>query len=104
MVLESGSDPVAPSAGVDGGQVGLIERDRAGGWPIHSREELDQCGLAGAVLADDGNCRSCREGEREVVQGGLFGTRVLVGEAVETDPGRESIWNCGGGVDAGPRL
>ena len=47
--------PARHDVGVQLGQVGAVDQDRAAGRPVELAQQLDQGGLAGAVLADDGD-------------------------------------------------
>jgi hypothetical protein len=53
-VLEDDADAAAQGQLVPLLQVKAVEQDAAGGRGVEAREQLDQRGLAGAVLADQG--------------------------------------------------
>ena len=61
-VLEAGGGAVAPGHGVEVVQVDAVHGDGAGGGRVEPAQELDQRGLAGTVLADDGDARAGRAG------------------------------------------
>ena len=58
---------------------------------VHPGEQLDQRGLAGAVLADDRDDRAGRQVERHVVEHEPVGAGVAEGHVVEPDAAGEPV-------------
>ena len=67
-VLEGGRQAGPPGGQVDVGQVGAVDGDPAAGRLVHPGQQLDQRGLAGAVVADDGHHRAGRQPQVDVGQ------------------------------------
>src|SRR3954451_7228216 len=58
----------APFVRADPRQRHIVDENRPGRWLVHLGEELDERGLAGAVLANDRDDRTGRQFERDVVE------------------------------------
>src|SRR5262249_20787794 len=78
-ILKDDTDALAQRALLPLGKVPAIEQDSSGGRRIKPRQQLDQCGLARAVLADEREAASRCQVQRDVLQCRLL--RPGIGEA-----------------------
>ena len=65
--------------------VDAVELDAAGGRVVETREQLDQGGLAGPVLAHDRHPLAGTQANVEVPQDGAFGAGIFEGHAGQID-------------------
>src|SRR5205085_11722001 len=75
-ILEDPANPLAQLVGVVFAQVHTVEQDLALGWIVEPRQQLDQRGLAGAVLANQRELLARRDRQAQVAQGPVFPARV----------------------------
>ena len=68
--------PRTPLAGRDAREWCVVEEDRTRGRLVHLRQQLNQGGLAGAVLSDDRDHRSRGQLHRHIVEHGARGARI----------------------------
>ena len=84
-VLEGAGEALAPLVGRHARQRLAVHEDRARRGLVELGEQLDERGLAGAVLADDGDDRARGQLERHVVQHEAVGAGVGEGDVIEAD-------------------
>ena len=70
-VLEDDADAPAQRGLVPVVEVEAVEHDAAAGRPVQAREQLDQRGLAGAVLADQRERAARADVQVDVVSAGV---------------------------------
>ena len=83
-ILERAGEAIAPLGGGQARERRVVHQDRAGRRLVHLREQLDQRGLAGAVLADDRHHCAGGQGERHIVEHHAGG--AWVGERYVLEP------------------
>ena len=92
-LLEDEADLVGAEAvelgGGHGGDVDVVDLERAGGGAVEAAEQVDEGGLAGAGGAGDGDPLAGDDGEGGVVEGADGGgvAGVLAGDVGERDDG-----------------
>lgn len=88
-----GLGEVAGAAGEGGGDLAVVGRLGPG-------EEPQQCGLAGAVLADDGRPLTGADGEGDLVEdrAGAVGLGDVLDGQLRRDGGREGVGACAHGT------
>ncbi len=97
-VLEDGGDAEGLGLGRAAGPDGLaVEGDVAVVGRVDPRDHLDERGLAGAVVADQGDDLA-RPDVHVDVREGLDGTEALgdAGQGEDNLPGRRTVCSCGG--------
>lgn len=68
-LLGDHGDVRSPQVGVDAGDVDAVPEDAAGGGRVEAGEEFGEGGLAGAVLADEGDGLAAADGEGDAGEG-----------------------------------
>ena len=102
-VLERAAQPGPPLRHRQRGQVDAVDLDAPAVGRVHPGEQLDQRGLAGAVLADDGDDRAGGQVEADVVEHQPVGARVAERHVVEADAVVEAVGRRAVGARLGCR-
>jgi hypothetical protein len=89
VVLERAGAPQPPRIAVEGRQVHPVDQHLPGRGPVQPGEQLDQRGLAGAVLADHRDDRAGRQVQRHVLQRGRRRAGIGEPQAPQGDPVHE---------------
>ena len=85
-VLEARGALATPLDEIEISEVDTVDVDVSDGRLVHPREELDERGLARAVLADERDGRSGGKVQVDIGQHGSVGARVLERHVDEVDP------------------
>ena len=95
------ADATAPGAAVVRAERGLVDEDATGARDVEAEDEIDEGGLAAAGGADDAERGVFRDDEREPVDHGFFGSRVLEAEVFQGDGGLPAQRSRGGEAAVG---
>ena len=99
-VLERAREAAAPLVGREPFEIDAVDGDAAFGRLVEAAQQLHECRLPGAVLADERDHRPGAQLEVDVVEHPRVGPRIPERHVLEPDRARERRGNVAVGLDA----